>query len=170
MSRARQRGLTLVELLFALGLAALVTAALGSVTGLLLQSQTESHAQHELASQARFALTRMTTSLRSGSDAVTSSTSPQLVVTVGARTLSYAFSASQLSETDSATGVSSVIATNVSAFSATLATRTGTPANYGAPLTVGGALARPVVEVDLTVASGAVTIPATAYARVGGGL
>ena len=169
--KSGQQGVSLVELLFAVAMAALVTAALGSLVGLLAQTQTQSHTSHELAQQARFALTRVTGTLRAGSAAVVSGSSPQLVVTVGTRTVSYAFSAgtSQLSETDSASGVTSVIATDVSAFSAVLANRATKPASYGA-LTVGGALTAPVARVDLTLGTGANSIPAAAYARVGGGL
>ncbi|MDQ6681436.1 MAG: prepilin-type N-terminal cleavage/methylation domain-containing protein, partial [Pseudomonadota bacterium] len=148
--KRRQHGLALIELLFAVALAALVTAALGSLVGLLLKTQTHTRSSHELANQARFALTRVIAALRSGSAAVSSSTSPQLVVTVGTKTLSYSFNAvtSQLSETDSASGTSSVIADNVSAFDATLANRIGLPVNYGA-LSVGGTLAVPVAQVNL---------------------
>jgi Tfp pilus assembly protein FimT len=168
----RCRGITLVELLFAVALAAIVTAGLGSLTGLLLQTQTHSHASHELANQARFALNRVVATVRIGSAATSSASAPQLVVTVGARTLSYAYNAatSQLSETDSASGATSVIATNVSAFGATLATRIAAPAGYTAPLTSGGALAVPVAQVNLTLAGNGLSLPAGAWARVGGGL
>lgn len=171
MMKARQQGMSLVELLFAVAMAALVSAALGSLTGLLLQTQTQSHVSHDLAQQARFAITRVTGTLRAGSAALVSATSPQLVVTVGTRTVSYAFDAttSQLSETDSASGVTSVLATNVSAFSAVLASRMATPANY-AGLTSGGVLSAPVARVNLTLDASATSIPATAYARLGGGL
>jgi prepilin-type N-terminal cleavage/methylation domain-containing protein len=168
----KQRGLALIELLFAVALAAIISAALGSLTSVLLQTQSYSHASHELANQARFALNRVTATLRSGSAAASSATSPQLVVTVGTRTLSYSFdaAAARLSETDSASGATSVIADNVSAFNSTLATRIATPANYAAPLTVGGTLAAPVVQVGLTLGGNGLSIPATAYTRVGGGL
>lgn len=171
-TRTQARGVALVELLFAVALAAVVTAALGSLTGLLLQTQSHAHASHELANQSRFALTRVGATLRSGSAATTSGSSPQLVVTVGTRTLSYAFDAAsaQLTETDSASGTTRVIADGVSAFGATLATRIAAPANYAAPLTAGGVLAVPVAQINLTLAGSGSTFPATAYARVGGGL
>lgn len=170
-SRAGRRGIALAELLLAVALAALVTTALGSLTGLLLKTQVHAHATHELANQSRFALTRVTATLRSGSAATVNASSPQLVVTVGARTVSYSFNAAtaQLSETDSATGVSSVLAGKVSAFGPTLTTRPAAPANYGA-LTAGGVLAAPLARVQLTLSDGNTSIAATAWARVGGGV
>lgn len=54
-----EAGLTLVEILAALAIAALIMAALGSVVGQSLRAESEVRARHDTLRQARFAMERM---------------------------------------------------------------------------------------------------------------
>jgi len=170
-----QRGLTLIELLIAVTLAAFVLAALNSVVSLGLNAQTSGRQANELVYQGRFALDRMAARARSTapkplttppagtppSDGTTgdwfsvpgslvmycrNSTNKQLVETV-------------VTDPGCAGGVgSAVIANNVTAFSAQL------PAGAGA-------VDDPVATLSLTLqAAGApTTVTLSTSVRLGGG-
>ena len=61
---ASSRGLTLIELVIALAIGALVLASLNSVVALGVQAQASGRSANELAYQGRFALERMTAKAR----------------------------------------------------------------------------------------------------------
>jgi prepilin-type N-terminal cleavage/methylation domain-containing protein len=64
-TRPAQAGMTLVELLIAVAIGAIVLAALNSVVSLGLQAQASGRQGNEFVFQARFALERMITTARS---------------------------------------------------------------------------------------------------------
>lgn len=73
-----QRGLTLIELLFAVAIGALVMAALNSVVKLGLDAQSAQRGANELSYQGRFALARMAAKART--------VAPKLLATPAANT------------------------------------------------------------------------------------
>ena len=155
--------MTVIELLIAVAIGAIVLAALDSVVSLGLRAQAAVRQGNELVFQARFALERMITRARS--------VPPKLLATPAAGTTGDWFSAvnvmycrngsSQLIETTTAdTGCTgtTVIAGKVSAFSAQLPS--------GA-----GPLDEPVATLSLTLADSAVpqTVTLSTSIRLGGG-
>ncbi len=173
-NRRLQRGLTLIELLIAIVIAAFILAALNSVVTLGLNAQASGRQANELVYQGRFALDRMAARARSTapkplttppagtppSDGTTgdwfsvpgslvmycrNSTNKQLVETV-------------VTDTDCTSPTGAVIANNVTAFSAQL------PAGAGP-------VDDPVATLSLTLqtagAPAAVTL--TTSVRLGGG-
>lgn len=165
MARTRhpQAGMTLIELVIAVAIGAIVLAALQSVVSLGLRAQTEGGQSNELLYQGQFALGRMVDAARS--------VSPKLLATPTAGTTGNWFSPamyclngnSQLIETTTAdngcTGTT-VIASNVTAFSAQLPSGTGT-----------GPVDRPMGVLSLTLTHSAAAQPVTLTTRVrlGGG-
>src|SRR5260370_36311892 len=84
VNRRPQRGLTLIELLFAVALAAFVVAGLNSVLTLGLQAQASGRQANELVHQARFALDSMAAEARN--------TAPRLLSAPPSRTTRHPFS------------------------------------------------------------------------------
>ena len=160
-TRLAQAGMTLIELLIAVAVGAIVLAALNSVVSLGLQAQASGRQGNELIYQARFALERMITTARS--------VPPKLLATPAADTTGNWFSpvmycrngSNQLIETkttDPACTGTTVIAYNVTAFSAQL------PAGAGL-------LDEPVATLSLTLAQSAApqTVTLSTSVRLGGG-
>jgi prepilin-type N-terminal cleavage/methylation domain-containing protein len=160
-NRRSQRGLTLIELLIAMTVAALVLAALDSIVMLGLQAHASSRQANELVYQARFALEKMAAKARS--------TAPERLATPLPGTTGDWFSpamyclsrGNRLVETvtwDTTCTSGDVIANNVTAFSAQL------PADAGP-------VDDPVATLSLTLqadrAQSEVTL--TASVRLGGG-
>ncbi len=163
-----QRGLTLIELLLATAIGAILLASLNSLVKLGLDAQAQGRGSNELAYQGRFALERIADKARA--------TVPKVLATPAANTTGDWFApvgctgaacvmycrsaASQLIETTTAdttcTGTT-VIASDVSAFSATL------PASMGP-------VDRQVAAFRLTLANAGNTLTLTSSARVGGGV
>lgn len=143
-----QRGMTLVELVLAMAISAIIMVALNGLVKLGLDAQTAGRGSNELAYQGRFALERITEKARSL--APKELTTPTANTTgnwfaptgcTGAACVMYCRNASnQLIETTTAdtscTGTT-VIANNVSAFSAVLPTGMG-------------AIDRSIAKIDLT--------------------
>lgn len=157
-----QSGLTLLELLIAVAIGALVLAALHSVVSLGLQAQSAGGQANELLYQAQFALERMADKARS--------TAPKLLTAPAANTTGDWFApvmycrnaGNQLVETttaDAACAGATVIAANVTAFSATLPP--------GA-----GPVDKPVGVLSLTLTHSAAAQPVTlaTSVRLGGAL
>jgi prepilin-type N-terminal cleavage/methylation domain-containing protein len=124
-----QRGLTLIELMAAVAIGAIVLAALNSLVRIGINAQTAGQGANELSYQARFALERMATAARNAT--------PILLVTPTAGTtgdwfapVMYCLNAnSQLIETtttDTGCTGTTVIANKVSAFSAQAPSGAGT--------------------------------------------
>ncbi len=147
-----QRGLTLIELLVAVAIAALVVAALNSVVALGLNAQASGRQTNELVYQARFALERMAAAYRGATWSTT------LYCLDGTNLREITFTTTPPA---SCTG-GAVIATNVSDFSAQL--RAGVGPNAGA-------VDRPAVTLSLTLQpSGAPqTVTFSTSVRRGGG-
>ena len=155
--------MTLIELLIALAIGAIVLAALNSVVSLGLQAQASGRQGNELVFQARFALERMVTTARS--------VPPKLLTAppVGNATTVNWFSpimyclngSSQLIETtttDAGCTGTTVIANKVTAFSAQL------PANAGP---VDDPAANLSVTLTDTVSNNTITLATSV--RLGGG-
>ncbi len=130
-TRPKQSGMTLVELLIAVTLGAIVLAALGSLVSLGVRAQTGGRQQNELIYQGRFALERMVDRARSVAPKLL--TAPAAGTTgnwfapagcVGAACVMFCRNAgNQIIETttaDAACAGTTVIASNVTAFSAAL--------------------------------------------------
>ena len=156
-----QAGLTVIELLIAVTVGAIVLAALNSVVSLGVQAQAAGRLRNELVYQARFALERMIRTARGAP--------PKLLATPAAGTTGNWFApvmycrngSSQLIETtpaDATCNGTTVIARNVSAFSAQM------PAGAGA-------VDEPVAALSLTLASSTAPQPVTltTSVRLGGG-
>ena len=163
MARTLRAGQTLIELVIAVAIGALVLAGLGSVVLLGLSAQSAGGQANELLYQGQFALERMLKTARS--------VSPKLLATPTAGTTGNWFSAvnvmycmngsSQLIETtpaDSGCTGTTVIASNVTAFSAQLVA--------GA-----GPVDRPAGTLSLTLAHSAApqTVSLSTSVRLGGG-
>lgn len=161
--------MTLVELLIAVALGAIVLSALGSIVSLGLRAQVTGRQQNELVYQGRFALERMVDRARSLAPKLL--TAPAANTTgdwfapagcVGAACVMYCRNAgNQLIETttaDVACAGTTVIASNVTAFSAALVASVG-PVD------------RPIGSLSLTLthsdAPQAITL--TSSVRLGGG-
>lgn len=163
-----QRGMTLVELVLALAISAIIMAALNGLVKLGLDAQTAGRGSNELSYQGRFALERITDKARSLAPKIL--TTPAANTTgdwfapsgcTGAACVMYCRNASkQLIETttsDTTCTGTTVIASNVSTFSATL------PASMGA---VDRSLA--VIALTLTDANNNTASFSTSI-RLGGG-
>lgn len=153
--------MTLIELLIAVALGAIVLAGLNSIVSLGLQAQAAGRQQNELVFQARFALERMV--------AIARAAPPRLLATPAAGTTGNWFSpvmfcrnaGSQLIETTTADGGctgTTVIASNVSAFSAQRPVATG-------------AVDEPLAMLSLTLLNSAAaqTVTLSSSVRLGGG-
>lgn len=163
-----QRGMTLIELLLATAIGAILIAGLNSVVKLGLDAQTAGRSANEIAYQGSFALARIADRARA--------TAPKVLATPAAGTTGDWFApavcsgaacvmycrnpaASTLIETttaDTGCGGSTVIAGDVTAFSAQQ------PAGANA----GDA---PVAVLSLTLARGASSLTLTSSVRLGGG-
>jgi|SRR5712691_2405757 len=161
-----QQGLTLIELLIAVALAAFILAALNSVVALGLNAQASGRQANELVYQARFALDRMAAKARG--------TAPKPLTTPSAGTTGDWFSvpvppatmyclnsANKLVETtvtDPGCAAGAVIANNVTAFSAQL------PAGAGP-------VDDPVATLSLTlqIPGAPTTVTLSTSVRLGGG-
>ena len=160
-TRYREAGLTLIELLVAVVIGAVVLAALNSVVSLGLRTQSAGTQANDLLYQGQFALERMVDAARG--------VAPQLLTTPAADSTGDWFAparfcrnaADQLIETTTADNTcagSTVIASNVTAFSAQL------PSNAGAvdkPLGV--------LSLTLTHSAAAEALTLTTSVRLGGG-
>lgn len=143
-----QSGMTLIELVMAMAVSAILMAALNGVVKLGLDAQAAGRGSNELAYQGRFALERITDKARSLTPKAL--TTPPANTTgnwfapagcTGAACVMYCRNTSnQLIETtttDTTCSGNKMIASNVSAFSATL------PANMGA-------IDKSIATIDLT--------------------
>ena len=159
--QATQTGMSLIELLIAVAVGALVLAGLNSVVSIGLKAHADGRQRNEIVFQARFALERMITTARG--------VSPMRLATPTAGTTGNWFSpimycrngSSQLIETttaDSGCTGTTVIVGNVSAFSASL------PAGAGP-------VDEPVATLGLTLTDGALPLNVTLSTsiRLGGG-
>ncbi len=158
-ARRSQRGLTLIELMLAVAVAAIVLGGLSGVLLVGLEAQASGRQANEVLYQGRFAMDRMIAKARA--------TAPKLLTTPLAGTSGDWFSPTmyclqsgdRLVETtvsDAACTGSSVIAESVIAFSAQLPS--------GA-----GPLDEPVAVLSLTLQSGGAPIALTTSVRLGGG-
>ncbi len=166
--RYAQRGVTLVELLLAVAIGAILMATLNGLVKLGLDAQTTGRAGNELTYQGRFALERIAAAARASV--------PKVLAVPAANTTGDWFapagcsgaacvmycrktSTSELIETTTAdTGCTgtTVIASKVSAFSATL------PAAMGQ-------FDRQTAVIGLTITDGSKTVSLSASTRLGGG-
>jgi Tfp pilus assembly protein PilW len=153
--------MTLIELVIATAIGALVLAGLHSVVSLGLRAQAEGGQANELLYQGQFALERMVDKARS--------TAPKLLTTPAANSTGTWFApakycrnaSSQLIETtttDAACTGTTVIASNVTAFSATLPSGAG-PVDEPAG----------VLSLTLTHSAAAQAVTLTTSVRLGGG-
>jgi len=152
-NHSNQSGMTLIELMLAIAISAIIMLALNGLVKLGLDAQTAGRGSNELAYQGRYALERIT-------DKARGLTPRSLTTTPATNTTGYWFAANdtacgiatcvmyclnasrQLIETvtsDTTCTGTTVIANNVSAFSATL------PASMGA-------VDRSMAEINLTLA------------------
>ena len=157
-----QAGLTVIELMIAVTIGAIVLAALNSVVSLGLRAQTAGTQANDLLYQGQFALERMVRAARG--------VAPQLLAAPAADSTGDWFAparfcrnaSNQLIETTTADNTcagTTVIASNVTAFSAEL------PANAGAvdkPLGV--------LSLTLTHSAAAEPVTLTTSVRLGGGM
>ncbi len=123
-----QRGLTLIELMAALAIGAIVLAALNSVVKMGLDAQSAGRSANELSYQGRFALQRMATAARNAAPILPLTPAAGSTGNWFAPTMYCLNAGSQLIETttaDSACAGTTVIANKVSAFSAQAAASTG---------------------------------------------
>jgi len=160
VNRRSQRGLTLIELLIAMTLAVFVLAALDSVVTLGLNAQTSGRQVNELVYQARFALDRMAAKARG--------TAPKPLTTPSPGTTGDWFSPTryclnagnrlvETTVTDTGCTAGTVIADNVTAFSAQL------PAGAGP-------VDDPAATLSLTLqTAGAPAVTLSTSVRLGGG-
>jgi len=122
-TRRLQGGLTLIEVLIAMALAAIVLAALDSVVMLGLQAHASNRQANELAYQARFALDKIAARARSATPKPLATPSPATTGDWFSPTMFCLNSANRLVETavsDTTCTAGAVIANNVIAFSAQL--------------------------------------------------
>lgn len=164
---ARQRGVTLIELLIGVVISAIVLGAINGLVKLGVDAQTSGRAINDLTYQGRFALERITDRARQvapkplGTPAA-NTTGDWFAPTgcTAAACLMYCLSGSgQLIETTTAdttcTGTT-VIAGDVATFSA------------AAPAAA-GAVDRPIGVISLTLSSGATAVALSTSIRLGGG-
>ena len=128
--------MTLIELLLAMAISAIIMASLNGIVKLGLDAQTAGRGSNELAYQGRFALERISDKARSLTPKVLSTTAANTTGNwfaptgcTGTACVMYCRNASnQLIETvttDTTCSGTNIIANNVSAFSATLPTSMG---------------------------------------------
>lgn len=168
----QQRGITLIELLLATAISAILLAGINGLAKLGLDAQTNGRAANELAYQGRFALERIADVARGRAPKV-------LTTTPAANTTGYWLSVmnttctslvtctmfcrnanNQLIETttsDTACSGTTVIARNVTAFTASLPTGTG-PVD------------RSIAVISLTLSDGGNTLNLSSSVRLGGGV
>lgn len=155
-SPSSQRGLTLIELLIATAIGAILLAGLNGLVTLGLDAQTAGRGSNELAYQGRFALERITARARA--------TVPKTLTPLAANTTGDWFApvmycrnaANQLIETttaDTTCSGTTVLAGHVTDFAATL------PASA----------VRPAAVLSLTLADAVNTVNLASSVRLGGG-
>lgn len=163
-SPSSQRGMTLIELLIATAIGAIMLAGLNGLVKLGLDAQTAGRGSNELAYQGRFALERITAKARA--TAPKTLTLPAAGTTgdwfapvgcVGAACVMYCrnVTTNQLIETttaDAACNGTAVLAGHVSAFTATIGPGT-----------------RPAAVFSLTLTDAANTVTLSSSVRLGGG-
>jgi prepilin-type N-terminal cleavage/methylation domain-containing protein len=163
-----QAGVTLIELLIAVAIGAIVLSALNSVVSLGLQAQAAGRQRNELLFQARFALERMITTARTVSpkplipppdDTTDNWFAP--TGCVGAACVMFCRNASsqkliETTTTDTTCIGTTVIATNVSKFSAKVPS--------GA-----GPFDKPVATLSLEIGVAPETVTLSTSVRLGGG-
>ena len=159
-SKTFQSGITLIELVLATAISAILLVSINSLTKLGLDAQSAGRGANELAFQGRFALERITDQARNTAPAVLVTPPTNTTGTWFAPTMFCRNATNQLIETTTAdttcTGTS-VIANNVSAFSAAL------PADMGA-------VDRSFAVVGLTLADAANnSLSLSSSIRLGGG-
>ena len=158
--RRLQDGLTLIEVLIAMTLAAIVLAALDSIVMLGLQAHASNRQANELAYQARFALDKMAAKARSAAPKPLATPPPATTGDWFSPTKFCLNSTNRLVETvvsDMTCTGGAVIANNVIAFSAQL------PAGAGP-------VDDPAVTLSLTLqAKNAPAVTLTTNVRLGGG-
>ena len=164
---ASQRGISLIELLLATAIGAILLAGLNSVVKLGLDAQTAGRASNEIAYQGNFALQRMADKALA--------LAPKVLATPAAGTTGNWFAptgcaaaacvmycrkaSNQLIETttaDTACSGSTIIAHNVTAFSAQL-------------LSGANAADDPTANLSLTLTSGNSSVSLSSSVRLGGG-
>lgn len=167
-SYSTQRGMTLIELMLAVAISAIIMAALNGLVKLGLDAQAAGRGANELAYQGRFALERMVDKARSLAPKEliipTANTTGNWFAPsgcIGAACVMYCRNASnQLIETtttDTTCTGTTVVASNVSTFSATL------PAGMGA-------IDRSIAVLSLTLSdANSNTINLSSSIRLGGG-
>ncbi len=164
-----ERGMTLVELVLALAISAIILAALNGIVKLGVDAQTAGRGSNELAYQGRFALERMTDKARS--------LTPKLLTTPAANTTGDWFAptgctgpacvmycrngSNQLIETtisDTSCTGTTVIANNVTVFQAAIPSSTG-------------AVDRSIADIDLTLSDADTnSVSFSILIRLGGGV
>lgn len=164
----QQRGITLIELLLATAISAILLAGINGLAKLGLDAQTNGRAANELAYQGRFALERIADKARS--------LAPKELTTPAANSTGNWFAPTgctgaacvmvcrnannQLIETttsDTACSGTTVIARNVTAFTASLPAGTG-PVD------------RSIAVISLTLSDGGNTLNLSSSVRLGGGV
>jgi prepilin-type N-terminal cleavage/methylation domain-containing protein len=162
-NHSSQRGMTLIELVLATLIGAIILAAINGLVKLGLDAQTAGRGANELAYQGRFALERITDKARA--------TAPKILTTpaantsgdwfaptgcIGAACVMYCLNAAnQLIETataDTACGGATVLAGNVTVFAAAIGPGT-----------------RPVAVLSLTLSNAGSTVTLSSSVRLGGG-
>jgi prepilin-type N-terminal cleavage/methylation domain-containing protein len=155
-----QRGLTLIELLLAMTVAALVFAALDSIVMLGLQAHASSRRANELVYEARFALDKMAAKARSSARKLLATPPPGSTGDWFSPAMYCVNASSQLVETvasDTGCAGGAVIAHDVVGFSAQL------PAGAGP-------VDDPVASLTLALqTSGAAAVTLATSVRLGGG-
>jgi len=158
--RSCQRGITLVELLLATAISAILLASINSLVKLGLDAQSAGRGSNELAFQGRFALQRITDQARTTAPTVLTSPAANTTGNWFAPAMFCRNASNQLVETtttDTTCTGTTVIAGNVNAFSATL------PASMGA-------VDRSIAVVSLTLTDAASnTTTLSSSIRLGGG-
>lgn len=163
-NHSSQRGMTLIELVLATLIGAIILAAINGLVKLGLDAQTAGRGANELAYQGRFALERITDKARATAPkilttpAVNTSSGDWFAPTgcIGAACVMYCLNAAnQLIETttaDAACGGTTVLAGNVTAFLPTI-----------------GPGPRPAAVLSLTLANAGSTVTLSSSVRLGGG-
>ncbi len=155
-----QHGMSLLELLVAMAIAAVIMVPLAAMVRNALDAQTLTRERNDLAQQARFALRRMAAAVQATPSSRTLAAKAANTTGDWLSPLAYCLNASaRLIETtpaDAACSGTTVIADHVGAFSVQ---------TYAA-----GPNAAPVIEIQLTLsATAAGSIALTAHTRLGGG-
>ncbi len=182
--RQYQVGMTLIEILIALALAAVLMAGISAAISQGLQAKAYAHSANEMAYSARFAMSRIMANVRAAnnSSAVTVTTSPaSLTIIAGSTIYNYALNATnQLVETATVgtTVTSSVLADYVvsnavpivSAFSPRKLNKPISPTNYSSSTyiyPVGASYTPSIVEADITLSNNGQSITVSGFSRIG---